>query len=214
MKNKKYLYLSFSMFVLFVIWTALLCFVDRKAIGPRESVVGFSTLNGFVHKLIGTNMWLYNATDWLGLVPIAVCFAFAIYGAVQLIKRKSLYKVDYSIKALGLFYVAVAIAYVLFEYVVINHRPVLINGILEASYPSSTTLLVLCVMPTAALQLCSRIKGKKLCLCVRIVLISFTAFMVIGRLVAGVHWITDIIGGVLLSTGFVAMYQFFIKSKI
>lgn len=213
MRNKKHLYLSLSMLVLFVIWTVMLCFVDRGAIGPQESVVGFATLNGFVHELTGTNMWLYNATDWLGLVPFGVCFAFAIFGVVQLIMRRSLFKVDYSIKALGIFYVAVAIAYVLFEFVVINYRPVLIDGKLEASYPSSTTLLILCVIPTAIMQLNSRIRGKKLRLCTNIVLASFTAFMVIGRLVSGVHWVTDIIGGALLSAGLALMYQHFVKSK-
>lgn len=213
MKNKKYLYLSLTMLALFVIWTVMLCFVDREAIGPQESVVGFAALNDFVHNLTGTNTWLYNVTDWLGLVPFGVCFAFAIFGVAQLIMRRSLFKVDYSIKALGCFYIVVAAAYVLFEFVVINYRPVLIDGKLEASYPSSTTLLILCVIPTAIMQLNSRIKGKKLRLCTNIILASFIAFMVIGRLVSGVHWVSDIIGGALLSAGLVLMYQHFVKSK-
>ena len=213
MKNKKYLYLSISMLVLFVIWTVMLCFVDREAIGPQESAVGFAAFNGFVHDLTGHNMWLYDVTDWFGLAPFAVCIVFAIFGVVQLIRRKSLSKVDYSIKALGCFYIAVIAAYVLFEFVVINYRPVLIEGKLEASYPSSTTLLMLCVMPTAIMQLNSRIKGKKLRLSINIVLVCFTAFMVIGRLVSGVHWVSDIIGGALLSAGLVLMYQHFVSSR-
>ena len=73
-------------------------------------------------------MWLYTVTDWLGLVPIAFCLGFAIFGLAQWIKRKSLLKVDLSILALGGFYLLVMATYVLFEYVVINYRPVLIYG--------------------------------------------------------------------------------------
>ena len=159
------------------------------------------------------NWVLYTVTDWLGLVPIAVAFGFAILGLVQLIKRKSLWKVDRNILALGVFYVAVMAAYVFFEMVVINYRPTLIEGILEASYPSSTTMLVMCVMPTVASQLNARIKNTVFRRCAVITIVIFTAFMVIGRLLSGVHWITDIIGGALLSAGFVMMYDVFGKCK-
>ena len=190
----------------FVLWTVLIRFVDVQSIGPRESSVGFATLNNYVHDLTGVNMSLYVITDWLGLVPIAVALGFAILGLVQLIKRKSLRKVDHSILALGVFYIAVMAAYVFFEMVVINYRPTLIAGYLEASYPSSTTMLVMCVMLTAAMQLNVRIKNIMNRRCMIITIVVFTAFMVIGRLLSGVHWITDIIGGALLSTGLVAVY--------
>ena len=190
----------------FVLWTVLIRFVDVQSIGPRESSVGFATLNNYVHDLTGVNISLYVITDWLGLVPIAVALGFVILGLVQLIKRKSLRKVDHSILALGVFYIAVMAAYVFFEMVVINYRPTLIAGYLEASYPSSTTMLVMCVMSTAAMQLNVRIKNIRNRRCTIITIVVFTAFMVIGRLLSGVHWITDIIGGALLSTGLVAVY--------
>ena len=212
-KNKKRLVLGASLVVAFVLWTILVCFVDVRAIGPEGSSVGFAALNGFVHELTGVNWLLYTVTDWLGLVPIAVALGFAILGLAQLIKRKSLWKVDRSILALGVFYIAVMAVYVFFEIVVINYRPTLIDGYLEASYPSSTTMLVMCVMPTAAMQLNARIKNTFLRLCAVITIVAFTAFMVIGRLVSGVHWITDIIGGALLSAGLVTMYDVFGKCK-
>ena len=126
----------------FVCWTALISFIDVQAIGPQNSKVGFATVNEFFHRLTGVNMSLYIITDWLGLVPIAFAFGFAILGLVQWIKRKSLRKVDYSLFVLGGFYIVVFLIYLLFEFVVINYRPVLINNYLEASYPSSTTMLV------------------------------------------------------------------------
>ena len=194
------------MFAVFVLWTVLVCFVDVRAIGPQESSVGFATLNGYIHDLTGVNMRLYVITDWLGLVPIGVAFGFAVLGLVQWIKRKSLLKVDRSILTLGGFYIVVMAAYILFEIVVINYRPTLIGGYLEASYPSSTTMLVMCVMPTAMMQFSKRIKNDLFRRCVMFIIIAFIAFMVIGRLVSGVHWITDIIGGALFSTSIVLIY--------
>ena len=205
-KNKKTLVLGASLLAMFALWTVLVRFIDVRAIGPEGSSVGFAALNGYVHELTGVSWLLYTVTDWLGLVPIAVALGFAVLGLVQLIKRGSLWKVDYSILALGVFYIVVMAAYVFFEMVVINYRPTLIDGYLEASYPSSTTMLVMCVMPTAAMQLNLRIKNTVLRRCAIIAIIAFTTFMVIGRLVSGVHWITDIIGGALLSAGVVMIY--------
>jgi undecaprenyl-diphosphatase len=151
-------------------------------------------------------MEIYTITDWLGLIPLCFALGFAILGLVQLIQRKSFLKVDYSILVLGGFYILVIASYLFFEKFVINYRPVLIEGNLEASYPSSTTLLVLCIMPTAMMQLNTRIRNNTTKKVILSLLAIFTAFMVIGRLISGVHWFTDIIGGVLLSTGLVMLY--------
>ena len=205
-KNSRLFWVGVGLLAVFVLWTVLIRFVDVEAIGPRQSSVGFATLNGYIHNLTGVNMSLYIITDWLGLVPIGVAFGFAVLGIVQCIKRKSLLKVDRSILTLGGFYIVVMAVYILFEIVVINYRPTLIDGYLEASYPSSTTILVMCVMPTAMMQLRTRIKNDLFRRCVMLTIIVFIIFMVIGRLVSGVHWITDIIGGALLSTAIVLMY--------
>ena len=212
MKKKK-LCIAIALLAAFALWTILVSLVDVRAIGPEGSSVGFAALNGFVHELTGVNWILYTVTDWLGLVPIAVALGFAGLGLLQLIKRKSLWKVDHSILALGVFYIVVMAVYVFFEMVVINYRPTLIDGYLEVSYPSSTTMLVMCVMPTAAIQLNACIKNTVFRWCAVIAIVVFTAFMVIGRLLSGVHWITDIIGGALLSAGLVMMYDAFGKCE-
>ena len=206
MKKRKMLWMGAGLIAVFVLWTVLVSVVDVRAIGPNGSSVGFATLNGYVHDLTGVNMRLYSITDWLGLVPIGVAFGFAVLGLVQWVRRKSLFKVDRSILALGGFYIIVLAMYIFFEIVVINYRPVLIDGYLEASYPSSTTMLVMCVMPTAMMQLHARIKSDVFRRCVLISIAAFTAFMVIGRLASGVHWLTDIIGGALVSAGLVITY--------
>jgi undecaprenyl-diphosphatase len=187
--------------------------IDVKSIGPRDSAVGFAALNAFFHELTGVHMSLYVITDWLGLVPVGVGLGFAILGLIQWIKRKHILKVDYSILVLGGFYIAVMAAYVLFEELVINYRPILINGFLEASYPSSTTLLVLCVMPTAVMQLNTRIENGILRKFAAGAISAFMVFMVVGRLVSGVHWFSDIVGGALLSAGLVKLYQTIVKVR-
>lgn len=204
---RKNLIVSMCLLVAFVLWTVAICFLDVRAIGPQGSFVGFAGINGFVHNLTGVHWGLYNITDWLGLVPIFVCMGFSILGLIQWIKRKSICKVDHEILILGGFYIITIGAYLLFESVVINYRPVLIGGILEASYPSSTTMLVMCVMPTAIMQFGNRIKNKGLRNIIAVAIITFIAFMVIGRLICGVHWFTDIVGGALLSAGLVMMYH-------
>ena len=190
----------------FVVWTAAVQLVDVQPIGPQGSTVGFATVNSWVHNLTGVHMSLYTVTDWLGLVPIAVAMGFALLGLIQWIQRKHIRKVDFSILVLGGFYLLVMAVYSLFEVLVINYRPVLINGYLEASYPSSTTMLVLCVMPTTLMQLNARIKSQTLKRWVGFGITAFILFMVIGRLLSGVHWFTDIIGGALLSAGLVMLY--------
>lgn len=205
-RNQRNFCVTICLYLLFILWTAAIKFFDIAAVGPEYSEVGFASVNVLFHRLTGVNMLLYTITDWLGLVPVCFVLGFALLGLIQLIKRKSLLKVDCSILLLGGFYVLVMAAYVFFEIFIINYRPVMIAGQLEASYPSSTTMLAMCVMPTAVMQLNSRIKNDRLKKCVVWVINAFTVFMVIGRLISGVHWLTDIIGGALLSAGLVMTY--------
>lgn len=205
-QNQKRLCISACLLAAFVLWTVGVSYVDVRAIGPESSTVGFATINRAVHSLTGVSMPLYTVTDWLGLVPIGFATGFALFGLVQWIRRKSIRKVDHSILILGIFYIIVIAAYVFFETFAVNYRPVLINGFLETSYPSSTTLLVLCVMPTALMQFNDRIRNTTAKRCIRIAISAFIAFMVIGRLFSGVHWFSDIVGGILLSAGLVMLY--------
>lgn len=191
----------------FGLWTAAVRMMDVQPIGPGGSVVGFAALNSFVHQLTGVHMLLYSMTDWLSLVPVGFAMGFALLGLGQWIRRRQILEVDHSILVLGAFYLVVMALYVFFEVVVINRRPVLIDGILEASYPSSTTLLVLCIMPTAAMQLYQRIKKGAFRQGIMLAMAVYTVLMIVGRLVSGVHWFTDIVGGVLLSTGLVMLYR-------
>ena len=205
-KNARNFIIAAVLVLLFFLWTAVVITVDVKQVEPNGTTVGLSRFNSTFHSLTGVNMTLYNVTDLLSLIPLLFVAGFAILGLQQLIRRKCLLKVDYSILVLGCFYVIVITAFLLFEAFIVNYRPILIEGRLEASYPSSTTMLVMCVIPTSAMQLSERINNKRLRVCINSLLIIFLLFMVIGRLISGVHWISDIIGGVLLSSGLVMTY--------
>lgn len=189
-------------------WTALIRRVDVQPIGPNGTSVGLAALNGWFHRLTGVHMGLYAVTDWLGLVPIGVCLGFAAMGAVQLARRRRLARVDGDILLLGAYYALVILLYLLFEMVPINYRPILIDGALEASYPSSTTLLVLSVMPTLGFQAGRRCARAGLRRAAVFFSAAFSAFMVLGRLIAGVHWLSDILGAALLAAGLFAIYRY------
>ena len=199
--------LAAGLLAAFLMWTAAVCRIDLQPIGPQGSAVGLARLNGAFHRLTGVHMGLYTVTDWLGLVPLCLVFGFGMLGLVQWIGRKDIRKVDRSLLILGGFYVTVLAVFLFFERAAVNYRPVLIDGCLEASYPSSTTLLVMCVMPTAILQLDSRIRRPAVRQCLRLLLVGFMIFMVTARLLSGVHWLSDIIGGALLSAGLVMLYR-------
>ena len=192
---------------LFALWTAAITAVDVQAIGPQGSRVGLAGLNGWIHGLTGVHMWLYALTDWLSLIPLLLVLGFAILGLTQWIRRKTLLKVDRSILTLGGFYATVLGIYLFFEKCIVNYRPVLIEGRLEASYPSSTTVLVICVMITAAMEFQNRIQNPRKRRWITRMITIFTVLMVIGRLLSGVHWFTDIVGGIFLSIGLVMLYR-------
>ncbi len=206
-KERKLLIFGVGFIIAFALWTWLIQIIDVRPEGVNGTEIGFATINTWFHSVTQVNMTLYNITDWLGLVPVFVCMFFGGVGFFQLIKRKSLFKVDFDIIALGIYYVIVISGYLIFEMVPINYRPLLINGFLEASYPSSTTLLVLSVMPTLVFQAKHRLKNIAIKRIITIIAAIFTIFMVVGRLVSGVHWLTDIIGSIFLSMGLFYIYK-------
>ena len=212
--RKGLLWISLGLFAAFVLWTVLISAVDVRPVGPEGSSVGLATLNVWVHELTGVHMALYTVTDGLGLAPIAVALGFAVLGLCQWIMRRHILRVDYGVLAMGVFYVAVVAVFCLFEVLVINYRPVLIEGVLEASYPSSTTMLCTTVIPSALLYLWPRMKGTGLRVTVAAVMIAFAAFMVIARLLSGVHWVTDIVGGGLISGALVTLYAFATRGRV
>ena len=211
MKNRKHFYGALAFLAAFTLWTVAVTRIDVQPIGPEGSRVGFAALNEAFHALTGVHLALYALTDWLSLIPLGIVCGFAALGLAEWIRRRRLRQVDRDILLLGAFYVIVMAAFVFFELYPVNYRPVLIEGILEASYPSSTTLLVMTVMLTATTQCKTRIAHPAFRRAATSLCAAFTVFMVLGRLISGVHWLSDIIGGILLSAGLVLLYAALIE---
>ena len=204
---KKELCIGMGLLGAFAVWTLLVLCVDVQVAGESQTKVGMAVCNVWLHRITGVHWRLYVITDWLGLVPVAICMCFGVLGLCQWIRRRHIWRVDADLLLLGGYYILVMAGYLVFEMIPINYRPVLINGIREASYPSSTTLLVLGVMPTLQFQIRRRCKNPILRTGTAVFAASFAVCMVVGRLVSGVHWGTDIIGSVWLSTGLFFLYR-------
>ena len=191
----------------FIIFTILVKVIDVQPVGAEGSLIGFAGLNTAVFSLLGTNHFCYLTTQLFGVLAILVAAVFAVLGFVQLLKRKSLLKVDREILMVGIVYALVIILYLLFEKLAINYRPLILDEGLEASYPSTHTMLILTILGTA-IQLAGKyIKNPKAALAVKLVCILIMWLTVIFRLVSGVHWFTDIIGGVLISLSLISLYK-------
>jgi undecaprenyl-diphosphatase len=194
---------------LFLLLMLMVRSYDVAAIGPMGTEIGFAQLNGSMHDTLGTNLFWYDLTEIFGFLALGVCGLFGFTGLVQLLKRRSLKEVDPEILALGVFYVLVIGCYVLFELVVINYRPVIMPGVegVEASFPSSHTMLICSVMGSTAMVLKRYIDRDALRMGLQAGCVIVAVVTVAGRLLSGVHWLTDILGGVLLSCALLAVFS-------
>lgn len=211
--NKKEIVISVMLFLLFIVFTILVKTIDVKSIGPNSTSVGFSTLNGFMLNKIGVNMIFYRITQALGLIPILIAVLYGIKGIIQLVKRKSLSKVDSEIIILGIFYAITIMIYLFFEKFIINYRPILMDGKLEASYPSSHTMISIFISLSAIIVNRHLIKNSDINKKINTFILIIMLIIVIGRTISGVHWFSDIIGGLLASSFLIKSFDTILKIK-
>ncbi len=209
--RKKNIIISIVLIILSVLFTELVKNIDVKPIGPNESLVGFADINRLFHNLIGSNMIIYKVTEFLGYIPIVMALVYVFIGLKELIERKSLLKVDREIYILALFYVLVVGVYVFFEKFIVNYRPILIDGVLEASYPSSHTLMSICLCGSSII-INKKIFKNKFGDVENILSVILILLIVIGRIISGVHWFTDILGGIIISSALLVVFYSVISS--
>ncbi len=213
MKKKRLYGIGGGLLVIFILFTVLVKTVHVEPIGPEGSSVGFAKLNGAVAQAIGVHMAWYKLTEVLGYLAILVALIFVIVALVQCVKCGGPRKVDRDLKALILLYIVVIIFYAIFEVAIVNYRPVLMDGVLEASYPSSHTMLVICVMASSLRMFRTRFRNRTVRLGAEGLAVLILVLTVVGRLVSGVHWFTDIIGGVLLGAALTTLYYGLVTKK-
>ena len=211
-KRRKEILLCGGLFAVAIIYTLLVKYIDVQEIGPNDSLVGFATINNFMFKLTGVNMLWYDITDWWGFVPLFIAFIYAMIGFIQMIKRRNILKVDKEILGLGVYYIIVIGLYIFFETCIINYRPTLMDGILEASYPSSHTLLSVCICGSSLIINKYLFKNRNFFKAENIISILSILVIVIGRFISGVHWFTDIVGAILISIALLKAFNIYIKS--
>lgn len=195
----------------FILFTILVKVIDVQPLGAEGSLIGFASLNISVNQLLGRNNFCYLLTQFFGVLALLLAAVFAVTGFIQLIKRKSLIKVDYEILMTGILYALVIILYVLFEKIAINYRPVVLDEGLEASYPSTHTMLILTIFGIAIPMTEKYIKSQKLALTARIVCIVIMWLTLVCRLLSGVHWFTDIVGGLLISLCLISLFKSLVR---
>ena len=210
-KKKKYLLLALIMTVITGLFIYSLTKYDVQQVGPEGTSVGWATINVAVHELTGVHMWLYTVTDILGYVAFGVAGLFGLKGLIQLFHRKSLFKVDRQLIALGILYVVTMGLYVLFEKVVINYRPIIIPGDahVEASFPSSHTMTSIVIFASASVLMNDYIREVNSRKVIQVILNLLLVITVVGRLLSGVHWFTDIVGGILISCTLLCYFMAF-----
>jgi len=185
-------------YLAFGIFTYLVKSYDVRAIGPLGSSVGFASINKVFFDSIAPNEMWYELTNLIAYLGYFICFIFACAGAVQLFTRKSLLKVDRDIICLGIIYALAIAAYFVFEKMAVNFRPVLEDGMLAASYPSSHTVFAFTVFASLVIEIRRRVTDSFKALIYEISCDAFICLIIGGRLLSGWHWFTDIAGGVIL----------------
>ena len=221
MKTLRYYYSAIGWFVGFLVFTLslkiidvrpiLMCDMDNNPVEKlaKEPKVGWFALNSFVHNATGVSNDWYSITKYIGLLSFAMVAVFAGLGIWQLIQRKSLKKVDQDLMVLAVTYFITFVFYILFDLIPINYRPVIldIEEGLEASFPSTHTLLAVVIFSTAILQIRRRLKEPAVKNILTVVCLTFMFLIVGGRLISGVHWFTDIVGGIILGAAIICFYK-------
>lgn len=197
-KEKRNYYITLAIFIVFIIFTIGVMNIDVMAIGPKDGKVGFSTINKKVFEIFGQNDKWDQVSDKLLSISVFVELGFILITIFQIIKRKSLFKIDYDISIFFILYIIFALINVFFDYIAINNRPIIEDGKVEASYPSTHTFMTVFMLGFLMIEIWCRIKNKAIKNIIYTICVIIMIAMPILRVIAGRHWLTDVIGGVIL----------------
>ena len=217
--KKSPLTITLILFALFFAYTCACLMVDVAQFAPQsvngdaiESTqttdIGFQKLNLSVHNALGFRQVFYRLSEYIGYLALLAGACIGLIWLLRLIKTKKLLGVDAGLNAAIAAMALMVVFYVLFEALKLNFRPVILDDGLEASYPSSHTLLGCVVFGCAAMVSADIFKDKGLARSVSALCYIIAAVLTLFRALSGVHWISDIIGGVILSAAILSLAHF------
>lgn len=150
-------------------------------------------------------------TDIILASSLAVLAVFAILAFCQWIKRKSLAKIDPELLWLPLPLVLMAATYFIFDkLLILSTRP---NGSGESSFPSTHVMVVTTIFAIAAILIPKYVKSDLIRTFLYAAMLTLVATTCVGRVLADMHWIADVIGALVFSAIFVIIYYLIIRRK-
>ena len=192
-----------------VLATILVAVVDVQPVGVEGTKLGFATINTDFFARHGQNETFYKLSKYAGYICFATAAGFAVFFLIQLIQRKSLSKVDRNLSVLIMLYILTASLYLLFDKVlIINYRPVIRDKGLESSFPSTHVMIAWVVMVSAVDQWNIYIKNENLKIAAIACSLLVMLVVIVARMFSGVHWLTDILGGILIGDMLIAWYRY------
>ena len=188
--------------------TAAVGLIDVQGTSVGKDV-GFGTLNNVIFAFFGENEVWGKITDILLGVLIASAVIAIFWAAARWAKEgKDSKKMGKSLACFGVAGGVAAAIYLIFEkLLVINYSPVLEGGKAVPSFPSTHVLVAVVLAMISAIILTSLLKKRVLRIAVNTILPTLMVWMMVGVILAGTGWFTDVIGGLLYGMTAVSLYQ-------
>lgn len=153
-------------------------------------------------------MWeiITNIILAISILTIAI---FLIMGLCQWIKRGGIEKIDKDIAWMFLPLVLMAITYFIFDkLIILATRP---NGSGEPSFPSTHVMVVATIFFIVTIILPHYIKNKTIRIILELLMFACISLTCTGRILADLHSLGDVLGGLVFAFIFSEIYYQIIK---
>ena len=201
---KRWWWVAVACTVIFILFTIMVTALDGQTVDGHR--LGLATMNGWWRDLVGVNAAWRVVSDVVAVGTVFGAVGLLIVQIVAVVRGRGLRPVVRDWWGVDLVLISLGICYGLFQIVVINYRPLLMHGVAEASYPSSHVLLFATVWPLLILTLWRMTKRRWVRVTVMVVGMMVMLAGIVARALSGYHWLSDLVGGVLLGVTLVAWY--------
>ena len=150
-------------------------------------------------------------TNIILILSIILILFFLGLGVYELIKKRSIKKVDPRLTWLPLPLALMTLTYFLFDKVwILNVRP---NGSGEPSFPSTHVMVVTTIFFVVTIILPKYIKNKTTRLIIEIIMAIMISLTAVGRVMSGMHWVADVLGAIVFGFLFSEIYYYIVSNK-